>query len=157
MLIIYNRSLESGGSIELEEIHYSPQSEDGSVHSTAQPLADFFSKIAEGLKALRVDLHAVTLLAEKMRAAGFINVTTNISYIPISRNDTQSKAENDAATCMRSTIYCGLQGTALGPLTRGLGWGSQEVEGYLVEVRDCLRSGLQDTKLPMYIIHAQRP
>lgn len=156
MLINYNRSLEPGGSIELQEIHYSPQSEDGSVHSTAQPLADFFSKIAEGLKALGVDLHAITLLAERMRAAGFINVTTNMSYIPISRNDTQSKTENDAATWMRTAIYCGLQGTALGPLTRGLGWGSQEVEVYLVGVRDCLGE-LQDTKLPMYVIHGQRP
>ncbi|KFX88700.1 hypothetical protein V490_07464 [Pseudogymnoascus sp. VKM F-3557] len=151
------QSLEPGGFIELQEIHYSPQSEDGSVHSTAQPLADFFSKIAEGLKALGVDLHAITLLAERMRAAGFINVTTNMSYIPISRNDTQSKTENDAATWMRTAISCGLQGTALGPLTRGLGWQREEVEVYLVDVRKCLRVGLQDTKLPMYIIHAQRP
>ncbi|OBT40511.1 hypothetical protein VE00_07900 [Pseudogymnoascus sp. WSF 3629] len=154
------QSLVPGGSIELQEIHYSPQSNDGSVHSTAQPLADFFSKIARGLKVLHVDLHAITLLAEKMRAAGFVNVTTNISYIPISRNaqsETENETENDAATWMKSAMYCGLQGTALGPLTRGLGWESEEVEVYLIGVRNCLRESLQDTKLPMYIIHAQRP
>lgn len=155
VLIIYNSSLKSGGFIELQEIHYSLQSEDESLHSTAEPLANFFSTIAEGLKALGIDLHAITLLAEKMRVAGFVNVTTNRSYIPISRN-TKSKTENDAAMCMRSIIYDGLQGTALGPLTRGLGWGSQEVEVYLIGVRACLGE-LQDTKLPMYIIHAQRP
>ncbi|KFZ02085.1 hypothetical protein V500_00453 [Pseudogymnoascus sp. VKM F-4518 (FW-2643)] len=123
------RSLKPGGSIVVQEIYYSPQSEDGSVHSTAQPLADFFSKIAEGLKALRVDLHAITLLAEKMRAAGFINVTTNKSYITISY-DTQDSAE-ETAMLMWAAIYYGLQGTALGPLTRGLGWERAEVEVYL--------------------------
>ncbi|KFY27704.1 hypothetical protein V493_03360 [Pseudogymnoascus sp. VKM F-4281 (FW-2241)] len=150
------QSLVPGGFLELQEIHYSPQSENGSPHSTAKTLAKFFSKIAEGLKALGVDLHAITLLADKIRAAGFVNVTTNISYISISRN-AQIENEKDAGTCMKSAIYTGLQGTALGPLTRGLGWSREEVEVYLAGVRDCLRPDLQDTKLPMYIIHAQRP
>lgn len=156
VLTIHNRSLVPGGFLELQEIHYSPQSEDGSPHSTAKELANFFSKIAEGLKVLGVDLHAITLLADKIRAAGFVKVTTNISYISISRN-AQIEKGNDAGTCMKSAIYSGLQGTALGPLTRGLGWSKEEVEVYLVGVRDCLRPDLQDTKLPMYIIHAQRP
>ncbi|KFY03926.1 hypothetical protein O988_01120 [Pseudogymnoascus sp. VKM F-3808] len=146
------RSLKPGGSIVVQEIYYSPQSEDGSVHSTAQPLADFFSKIAEGLKALRVDLHAITLLAEKMRAAGFINVTTKKSYITISRDSAE-----ETEMLMWEAIYDGLQGTALGPLTRGLGWERWHVEVYLVGVRKCLRKNLQDTKLPIYTIHAQRP
>ncbi|KFY26004.1 hypothetical protein V491_01497 [Pseudogymnoascus sp. VKM F-3775] len=148
------RSLKPGGSIVVQEIYYSPQSEDGSVHSTAQPLADFFSEIAKGLKALRVDLHAITSLAAKMEAIGFENVTTNISYITIS-HDTQDSAEE--TEMLREAIYDGLQGTALGPLTRGLGWERWQVEVYLVGVRKCLRKDLQDTKLPIYTIHAQRP
>ena len=156
VLTVYNRSLEPGGWIELQEIYYSLQSDDGSLHSTAEPLADFFSEIAEGLKLLDVNLHAITTLAGKMREAGFVNVETNKSYIPISRN-TQIQTEKGAASWVRSNIYCGLQGTAFGPLTRGLGWSREKVEVYLVGVRNCLRAGLQDTKLPMYIIHAQRP
>ena len=139
----------------MEEIYYSPQSKDGNLHSTAQPLADFFSKIAEGLKVLHVDLHAITSVAAKMQAIGFENVTINISYITIS-HDTHDGAE-ETAMLMKEAIYEGLQGTALGPLTRGLGWGRENVEVYLVGVRNCLRSGLQDTRLPIYTIHAQRP
>lgn len=139
----------------MQEIHFSPQSKDGGLHSTAQPLADFFSEIAKGLRVLHIDLHAVTSLAAKMQAIGFENVTTKISYITIS-HDTQDSADK-TAMWMRGAIYEGLQGTALGPLTRGLGLDRMQVEVSLVGVRDCLRSGLQDTRLPIYTIHAQRP
>ncbi|KFY30832.1 hypothetical protein V494_08047 [Pseudogymnoascus sp. VKM F-4513 (FW-928)] len=149
------RSLKSGGSIAVQEIHFSPQSKDGGLHSTAQPLANFFSEIAKGLRVLHIDLHAVTSLAAKMHAIGFENVTTKISYITIS-HDTQDSADK-TAMWMRGAIYEGLQGTALGPLTRGLGLDRMQVEVSLVGVRDCLRSGLQDTRLPIYTIHAQRP
>jgi hypothetical protein len=156
LLIINNRSLERGGWLELREIHYFPQSEDGPFDSTAQPLVDYFSKITEGYQALGVNIHSITSFPEKLREAGFVNVKTNTASIPISL-DNQSKTENGTACLMREIIYRGLQGTALRPLTQGLGWRREEVEVYLAGVRNCLRKGLQDTKLPTYVIYAQRP
>jgi hypothetical protein len=119
-------------------------------------VAVYWGLIAAGLAALGVDSNATLLLAEMVRQAGFVNVTTRIFHIPIGvwpRN----KVLKLIGLYWRTIIIDGLQPIALGPLTRGLKWTTDEVESFLVEVRKAYMDGSVHSHMPLYIICGQKP
>ena len=66
----------------MQEILHYPQCDDNTM-PVHHPVARFWSYIYQGLAALNIDFWSVLTLEEKMREAGFVNVTTRIFHVPI--------------------------------------------------------------------------
>jgi len=120
------------------------------------PVIGFWTCVAAGLAALGVNLNLTLDLADMLRAAGFVNVTTKIFHIPIGPWP-KSKVLKMVGLYWRTILLDGAQPIALGPLTRGLGWSKEEVEVWLVGVRKAYLEGGVHSQMPLHIICAQKP
>jgi hypothetical protein len=120
------------------------------------PVAQYWSLISDGLARLGVDSDATLLLADMMRDAGFINVTTRIFYVPIGRwpKDRTLKA---VGSYWRVILLDGAQPIALGPMTRGLQWSREQVEMRLADVRGAYMDEGVHSYMPLYITSGQKP
>lgn len=145
--------------MEMQEIHHIPHSADPSGYiSPEHPTAKYWQLIHDGLAALGVNFDAAAggHLAQMMREAGFVNVTERVFHVPLGTWP-RNKVLKTVGLYWRTILTDGLQAIALGPLTRGLGWNSQEVEMLLMEVRRAYSSNSALMYMPMHIIYGQRP
>jgi hypothetical protein len=141
--------------METQEIHQRPYCHDGSMpldHIVAQ----YWSLVSDGLASLGVNSNAILLLADTMRDAGFINITTQIFHVPIGRWP-KNKALKIAGLSWRAILLDGAQPIALGPLTRGLKWSREQVEMRLVDVRRAYMDEWVHSYMPLHIIYGQKP
>ncbi|KAH9203451.1 S-adenosyl-L-methionine-dependent methyltransferase [Leptodontidium sp. 2 PMI_412] len=120
------------------------------------PVAQYWGLVRDGLASLGVDFDATLLLADMMRDAGFINVTTRIFHIPIGRWP-KNKVLKMVGLSWRAILLDGAQPIALGPLTRGLKWSREAVEMLLVEVREAYMDEWVHSYMPLHIIYGQKP
>ncbi|KJZ75928.1 hypothetical protein HIM_04752 [Hirsutella minnesotensis 3608] len=151
--------IKPGGWIELQEIHHKPRSAlpDGVV-SDDHAVAKFWARVNEGLTSLGIDLDRAAggFLAQKMRDAGFVNVTERIFHVPIGTWP-KNKVLKTVGLYWRTILLDGLQAIALGPLTRGLNWNREQVELFLMEVRRAYHDNSALMYMPLHIIYAQKP
>lgn len=156
---IFPRHLKPGGWIELQEIHHCPRSAlmDADV-PTDHPVAQFWSNVTDGLTALGVDFNASSggKLANMMQQAGFTNVTERIFHVPIGTWP-KNKVLKTVGLYWRTILLDGLQAIALGPLTRGLQWNREQVELFLMNVRQAYYDNAARMYMPLHIIYAQKP
>ena len=149
------RHLKPGGWFELQEINHFPECHDDSM-PPEHPVTVYWRLINDGLTALGVDIEATLKLADMMRQAGFVNVTTRIFHVPIGvwpRN----KVLKMVGLYWRTILIDGLQPIALGPLTRGLKWTKDDVEDFLVEVRKAYMEAHVHSHMPLHVICGQKP
>ncbi|KAH8591880.1 S-adenosyl-L-methionine-dependent methyltransferase [Bisporella sp. PMI_857] len=147
--------LKPGGWFELQEIHHFPQCHDGSMPDK-HPVTEYWALIIEALAALGVNFNATLLLADMMREAGFVNVTTRIFHIPIGAWP-KNKVLKMVGLYWRTILEMGLQPIAIGPLTRGLKWSPEQVEVWLIEVRKAYMDSHVHSHMPLHIICGQKP
>lgn len=112
--------------------------------------------VTEAFAALGVDLNSTPLLADMVREAGFVNVTTQLLIVPIGP---WAQEEVLKTTGLRwgTILMDGLQSVALGPLTRGLGWTPEKVEIRLLKTRKAYADDMVHSFMPLYIICGQKP
>jgi hypothetical protein len=91
-----------------------------------------------------------------MRNAGFINVTTQIFYIPIGKWP-KNKVLKVVGLSWRLILLNGAQPIALGPMTRGLKWSREQVEMRLVDVRRAYMDEWVHSYMPLHITCGQKP
>jgi hypothetical protein len=120
------------------------------------PVTQYWAYINEGLAALGVNFNATLLLADMMREAGFVNVTTRIFHVPIGVWP-KNKVLKTVGLYWRTILIDGLEPIALGPMTRGLKWKKEEVDVWLVEVRKAYMDGWVHSHMPLHIICGQKP
>ncbi|CZR69809.1 related to methyltransferase [Phialocephala subalpina] len=150
----YNHT-KPGGWIEMQELLFTLNCDDGTMKED-YPTARFLQLIKEGLAVFGVDLLGVTRNAQLLHDAGFVNVETKVFKIPLGvwpKNRTMKLI----GLYLRSVIYDGLQGIALGPLTRGLKWTPEDVELFLVDVRKSLMDASTHSYLPFHVVYGQKP
>jgi hypothetical protein len=147
--------LKPGGWIETQEIHHRPYCRDGSM-LLDHPVAQYWGLVSDGLDGLGVDSDATLLLADMMRDAGFVNVTTRIFYVPIGKWP-KNKTLKLVGSYWRAILLDGAQPIALGPMTRGLKWSREQVEMQLVEVRRAYMDEWVHSYMPLYIVCGQKP
>ena len=102
------------------------------------------------------NFNAASRLADMMRDAGFVNVTTRIFHVPIGvwpRN----KVLKLVGLYWRTILMDGLEPIALGPMTRGLKWKREEVDVFLVEVRKAYMDSWVHSHMPLHIVCGQKP
>ncbi|KAK4660206.1 hypothetical protein QC762_117040 [Podospora pseudocomata] len=146
-----------GGWFEMQEVYHFPISVNDSMPPN-HPIARYWSLINEGLERLGVDFHAVAggKLANKMRDAGFVNVTERVLQIPIGTWP-KNRILKTVGLYWRTILLDGIQAIALGPLTRGLGWSQSDVEMLLMEVRRAYKDNSCLLYMPFHIIYGQKP
>ncbi|KAH9204290.1 S-adenosyl-L-methionine-dependent methyltransferase [Leptodontidium sp. 2 PMI_412] len=147
--------LKPGGWMETQEIHHRSSCHDGSM-PLDHPVAQYWGLVSDGLASLGVNSDATLLLADMMRDAGFINVTTRIFHVPIGRWP-KNKVLKMAGLYWRAILLDGAQPIALGPLTSGLKWSREQLEMRLVEVRKAYMHEWVHSHMPLYIIYGQKP
>lgn len=147
--------LKPGAWYEMQEIHHFPQCHDGSMPAD-HPVSKYWNLISQGLSALGINFNMTTDLGDKMRDAGFANVTERIFHVPIGMWP-KNKVLKMVGLYWRTILMDGLQAIAMGPLTRGLKWTPDQVEVFLVEVRRAYMEAWVHSHMPLHIIYGQRP
>ncbi|TVY38586.1 Secondary metabolism regulator [Lachnellula occidentalis] len=137
------------GWFELQEIHHFPYCHDGSMPSTSK-LIEFWTVLHSALAVLGVDMNVTLRLADMMREAGFTNVTTRTFTFPWA-------LLKMVGLYWRTIVTDGLLPIAMGPMTRGLGWDREQVEVFLVDVRNALMDPQVHCHMPLHIICGQKP
>jgi hypothetical protein len=138
----------------MQEIHHYPQCHDGSM-PIDHPVAQYWSYVHQGLGALNVDFSAVLSLEDKMREAGFVNISVRIFHVPIGVWP-KNKVLKIVGFHWREVLLLGVEPISLGPFTRGLKWTREEVELYLVAVRKAYDDTRCHSHMPLYIICGQK-
>jgi hypothetical protein len=150
-----NSHLKPGGWFELQEIHHFPHCHDGSMPPD-HPVTEYWSNIIAALANLGVNFNATLLLADMMREAGFVNVTTRIFHVPIGVWP-KNKVLKMVGLYWRTILMMGVHPIAIGPMTRGLGWSAEQVEVWLVGVRKAYMDNWVHSHMPLNIICGQKP
>lgn len=149
--------LKPGAWLELQEIHHRPRCHDNTLPAS-HPVVEFWDNVTAGLAALGVNFDATLDLADMVRAAGFVNVTTRIFHVPIGPWPKNSVLKL-VGLYWRTILMDGVQPIALGPVMRGLKWSKEEIEVWLVGIRKAYMEGSRGVHahMPLHIICAQKP
>jgi uncharacterized membrane protein YgcG len=152
-----NRHLKPGGYFEIQEFHFYPHCDDGTLNEKSDyRLHDWLHYIKEGLAVLGSDMHAIVQAEADLLAAGFEHVRRKTFKSPIGtwpRNQ-------QLAYCgdlMKAVLLDGLVGLSRKPLGLGLGWTPLQIEMFLVEVRKSVGDGSFHTYFPLHSVYGQKP
>jgi len=132
-----------------------PRCEDDTMEPD-NPMVQYWDYVAKGLKELGVDFRLAPRLAQKMRDAGFINVTERVFFTPIGPWP-RNRALKEVGLYWRAVLLEGVEAIALGPMTRGLGWRREEVEVFIAGVRKAYIDRSTHAYMPFYVIYGQKP
>lgn len=91
-----------------------------------------------------------------MRTAGLVNVTERTFHVPIGTWP-KNKVLKTVGLYWRTILLDGLQAIALGPLTRGLKWSSEDVETFLIDVRKAYMDNSALMYMRLRLIYGQKP
>ena len=151
------RHLKPGGYVEFQELHFSPQCDDGSLTpSTPYAFRDFTNFIDAGLRALGSELHAIVGLSAEMEAAGFEPVETVTHKCPIGVWP-RDKRLRLCGLFMRTAIMDGLRGLSRRPLGTGLTWTPLQIEMFLVDVRKAVMDSKFHAYFPFHVVYGRKP
>ena len=112
--------------------------------------------IKAALAVLGPDLLGAAKHEQYLKDAGFINVQQRKFKIPIGTWP-KNKTLKTVGLYGRMMIYDGLEANSLRPFTRGLGWTTDEVHVFLVEVRKALMDSSIHCYLPFHVTFGQKP
>ena len=149
------RHLKPGGWHESQEIDHFPRCDDGTLQPDSARM-QYWDIVAKGMDAARVQFRDAPKAAERMRAAGFINVTERIFYTPIGPWP-RNRQLRETGNFWRAVLMDGLEAIALGPLTRQLGWSKMEVDVFLASVRKAYMDRNTHAYMPFYVVYGQKP
>lgn len=151
------KHLKPGGYLEVQELHYSPQCDDGSVTDLVPyPFRDFMMFLDQGLRALGSELNAIVGIPEEMAAAGFEDVKVVAHKCPIGVWP-RDKRMRLCGLFLRTAIMDGLRGLSKRPFGTGLGWTELQIEIFLVGVRKCVMDSQYHTYFPLHVVYGRKP
>lgn len=148
-------NLKPGGWIEMQELYFVLSSDDNSIPET-HAFSKWLTLVRQGLESFGVDLLGPAKSQERLKDAGFENVTERIFKVPIG---TWPKNQTLAKVGLYGQAMCvdGLQGNSMKSFTKGLGWTAEEVEVFLVDVRDSLKDRKVHSYLTFRVCYGQKP
>lgn len=154
--LIGHSHIKPGGFLEFQEMEPFPYSDDSSLESSS-PLVKYFHSIHLGLQNLGVNLQRSIDEAANLSSYGFVNIHNEILKIPIGTWP-ESKLMKTVGLYGRVGIIQGLQAMALGPLCKGLGWSTEQVDEICADVKTYL-SEENNVKayMKLHIFWGQKP
>lgn len=119
-------------------------------------LIRFIDLMRQAMAVFGVNIVGPAQYAGQLRNAGFENVQEQIMKLPIGvwPRDRRMKV---VGLYHRAVIYDGLQGIAMAPFTRALGWTKDQVEVFLVDIRKGLMDSKTHSYFPFYDVVARKP
>ncbi|OLN81351.1 putative transporter C11D3.18C 8 [Colletotrichum chlorophyti] len=145
--LFWQASIQSGGWMELQELHFRFGCDDSTMSPDYAP-ARMVQYVKEGLAQFGVDLTSADQYAQRATAAGFVDIRHSVKKVPVGPWPKEKYLREVGWYC-RTVIYDGLHAVTIGPLTRGLGWTSEQVELFLLQVG----KELTDSSVHSYIYY----
>ena len=130
--------LQPGGWMESQEAYPSVLCDDGTMDKTNHAFHQYWQKLDEAAMIMGKPMRIANKLKRWYEEAGFVDVHEEVYKIPINSwpKDPQFKL---IGRFWADSLAAGLQGFALALFTRYLGWTKEELEVYLVDVRQSLQ------------------
>ncbi|KAI3542322.1 methyltransferase domain-containing protein [Colletotrichum filicis] len=141
------RVLKPGGWIEIQEMKWNFNCDDGTMRPDYS-LIKMMNLVWEGLGKFGIEADVADTNPQRLLDAGFINQVEDVQKVPVGDWPIDEELAMIGAYC-QAVLYDGVHAVTIGPLTRGLGWKSEEVEIFLVDVR----KDLLDTSTHSYVFY----
>ncbi|KZL75311.1 methyltransferase domain-containing protein [Colletotrichum tofieldiae] len=150
-------SLKPGGWVELQELRFHLQCDDGTMAGPEQyGFGRFVDLCMAGFRSFGIDPLAIEKNPELLRASGFENVVEKVWKVPIGTWPRDQKLKT-IGLYNRSMLVDALQAVSMAPLTRGLKWSASEVEVFLIDVRKSLMDSSIHSYLTFHVVQGQKP
>ncbi|KZL67675.1 methyltransferase domain-containing protein [Colletotrichum tofieldiae] len=150
----YN-GLSPGGYVELFEGHLRGESDDGTL-KPEQALLQWVDKIEECCNIFGRPFVDVPSLVPLLKEVGFVDVTISKYKWPINPWPKDQHYRELGTWCLENILE-GLEGFSMAPLTRALGWTKEEVNVFLIQVRNDMKDRRIHAYTPLWTIYARRP
>ena len=124
-------------------------SEDGALYKWSYYMIEAAQKLQRPLDAAKTH-------KQRLEESGFVDVHQVLHKWPQNSWAKQPKYKELGAWTMVNMLE-GLQGLSMAPFTRGLGWTTQEVELFLVDVRRDVQNRAIHSYWPMYVLPKPEP
>lgn len=146
--------LTPNGYIEIQELDFVPKTDDNSIPPDWAYLK-YTSAVRDGLKEFGSDFHIGAKVPEKLRAAGFKNITTHEIKVPIGPW-AKNQLLRTAGLYMQAAVIDAFNMGLNGPITKGLGWTREEAEVLCAEARKAVRNPKVHAYYTMWVVHGQK-
>ncbi|GME43346.1 putative methyltransferase domain-containing protein [Neofusicoccum parvum] len=147
--------LKPGAYVELQELDFFPQSDDGSMPPD-WPYALYMAAVRQGLQNFGNDFHVAQRVAGKLRDAGFVNVTEQTIKVPLGAW-AKNPLLRTAGLYMQAAVIDAFNMAINGPLTKGLGWSKEEAEVFVAAARKAVRNPKVHAYYTLYVVYGQKP
>ncbi|KAK1675459.1 methyltransferase domain-containing protein [Colletotrichum godetiae] len=150
-------ALKPGGWIELQELRFVLQCDDGTMPGTEEyGYGKFVDLCMSGFRSFGINPLAMERNSEMLRESGFENVVEKVWKVPIGTWPRDQKLKT-IGLYNRSMLIDALQAVSMAPLTRGLKWSASEVEVFLIDVRKSLMNVSIHSYLTFHVVYGQKP
>ncbi|KAI9742132.1 MAG: hypothetical protein M1834_000522 [Cirrosporium novae-zelandiae] len=151
------RCLKPGGYFEMQDVLHPYGCDDGSM-SPSSPILKWCNLILEASRKFGKPLDQVKYYRKWMEEAGFPadNIQETLYKWPTNSWPKGKKNKELGLWSLENNLQ-GLSGFSLALLTRELGWTKEEVEVFLVNVREELKNKKVHAYVPIYVFVAQKP
>ncbi|DAA74133.1 TPA_exp: Uncharacterized protein A8136_3631 [Trichophyton benhamiae CBS 112371] len=144
-----------GGYVEMQDICLPLRADDGTL--TADHALDKWSRLClEACEKLERPLDVAKSHKSRMEAAGFVDVVEVVHKWPQNSWAKDPKLKEIGNWTMTNMLE-GLQALTIGPFTRGLGWSLEQVEAFLIDVRNDVKNRKLHVYWPMYFVYGRKP
>lgn len=149
------RHIKPGGYMESQEMHFTPYCDDGTMPAD-WPFNDWCQRMHRASMEVGRPLRIANKLKRWYTEAGFEDVQERVFKIPVGvwARDPSLKA---LGKWWRVNIREGLQGFTLGYFTRVFNWTPDEVEVYLVDVRNSLDDRTVHAYHNVHVVWGRKP
>ncbi|TDZ36735.1 Secondary metabolism regulator LAE1 [Colletotrichum spinosum] len=149
-------ALRPGGWIELQELRFHLQCDDGTMPGPeGYGYGRFVDACMAGFRSFGIDPLAMERNAELLRAGGFGGVVERVWKVPIGTWPRDPTLKT-IGLYNRSMLVDALQAVSMAPLTRGLRWSAEEVELFLIDVRKSLMNSAIHSYLTFHVTYGQK-
>ncbi|KAL0933899.1 methyltransferase domain-containing protein [Colletotrichum truncatum] len=150
-------ALRPGGWIELQELRFHLQCDDGTMPGPEQyGYGKFVDLCIAGFRSFGINPLNMERNRELLQSSGFENVVEKVWKVPIGVWPKDPKLKT-IGLYNRSMLIDALQAVSMAPLTRGLKWSASEVELFLIDVRKSLMNTSIHSYLTFHVVYGQKP
>ncbi|KAI8152715.1 hypothetical protein K4K49_008665 [Colletotrichum sp. SAR 10_70] len=149
------RVLKPGGWIELQEMKWNFNCDDGTM-GPDYALTKMMKLVWEGLGKFGIEADVADTNPQRLKDAGFVHQVHDAVKVPVGEWPKRKDLSKIGAYC-KAVLYDGIHAVTIGPLTRGLGWTSDEVEVFLVDVRKDLLNNSIHSYVYYHSLAGQKP
>ncbi|KAK2809948.1 hypothetical protein FQN50_003362 [Emmonsiellopsis sp. PD_5] len=148
-------NIKPGGYIEMQDIN-NPLGCDDDTMPPSTAMYKWSEYLMEACNKLERPCDIAKDHKRRMEKAGFVDVVEVIHKWPQNTWAKDPELKEIGAWTMTNMLQ-GMQGIAMAPLTRGLGWSREQVERFLVDVRKDVLNRKIHCYWPIYIVYGRKP